>query len=213
MKVGRCADMLQGYLGILGPFCSRSLGLGLDADFYRLFICKWALNCCSIWFLIHEEKEETHPKMLYSNKIFKAFNKIFCTFGVSMATLSAELLLRKEAGCFNEPTGSVRQPAHICLLVSWLPGVDTLKQIDGAGVRLSRLCKILLLLWQFFVKGHSSDILKSVHLCGSALQRIDRIVFFTVGKVRNRNWIKVRNQSQTLNLLALYHTTATTMNV
>lgn len=133
MKVGRYADSLQGDLGISGP------GLGLGADFYRLFVCKLALNCCSIRFLIHEEKEEVHPKMLYSNKIFKASNEIFCKFGASMATLPAELLLRKEASCFNEPTGSLRRPAHICLVVSWLLGVHTLKQIDGAQVRLSRL--------------------------------------------------------------------------
>lgn len=139
MKVGRYADSLQGDLGISGPLCSRSPGLGLGADFYRLLVCKLALNCCSIRFLIHEEKEEVHPKMLYSNKIFKASNEIFCKFGASMATLPAELLLRNKAGCFNEPTGSLRRPAHICLVVSWLLGVHTLKQIDGAQVWLSRL--------------------------------------------------------------------------
>lgn len=79
-------------------------------------------NCCSIQFLIHEMKEEMHPKMLYSNKIFKASNEIFCKFGASMATLPVEPLLRKEAGCFNAPTASLRQPAHICLVVFLVAG-------------------------------------------------------------------------------------------
>lgn len=137
-------------LEMLGPLLPQSLSLGLDADFYRLFIPKWPLNCCGIQFLIHEEKEETHPKMSYFNKIFKVSNKIFFKFGISMATLPAELLLGKEAVCFNEPTGSLLQPAHVCLALSWLPGVNTWKQFDGAGVWLSRLWKFILLLWQFF---------------------------------------------------------------
>lgn len=53
----------------------------------------------------------------------------------------AALLLGKEAGGFNEPTGSLPQPAG--LFLGCRGGGDALKQMDGAEVQLSRLLTIL----------------------------------------------------------------------
>lgn len=72
MKVERCADILQGDLGeFWAPSAPDSL---VRASVLILTGSSRVLNCCSIRFPICEEKEETHPKMLSFNKIFKASN-------------------------------------------------------------------------------------------------------------------------------------------
>lgn len=53
---------------------------------------------------------------MHSNKIFKASNEIFCKFGASVVALPSGAAVRREAGCFNEPTGSLLQ--SVCFLFS-----------------------------------------------------------------------------------------------
>lgn len=84
--------------------------------FYWLLLTrKWVFNCCSTWFLIYEREEEMHPKMCIQIKYSRFVMKYSVSLAFLWVTLPVELLLRKEAGCFNEPLGSFSQPFKLCL--------------------------------------------------------------------------------------------------
>lgn len=75
-------------------------------------------NCCSAEFPTYERKRGNASEDVYSNEIFKGPNEIFCQFGVSMGdSSSGAAFKRSEAGCFNDPLGSLSQPSKLCLFV------------------------------------------------------------------------------------------------
>lgn len=58
-----------------------------------------------------------HPKMCIQMKYSRLLMKYSVSLEFLWATLPVELLLRREAGCFNEPLGSLSQPFKLCLFV------------------------------------------------------------------------------------------------
>lgn len=77
------------------------------------------LNCCIALLLMYERKEEIHLKMCMQMKYSRLLMKYSVSSEFLWVTLPVELLLGTEAGCFNEPLGSLSQPSKLCLFVYW----------------------------------------------------------------------------------------------
>lgn len=112
MKVGRCADILQGDLGeFRAPSAPDSSGrtsvlilTGSSHVNERLIVA-----ASDSPFVGRQRKRI--QRCCLSIKYSRPLIKTFCKFGASMAAL----LLGKEARGFNEPTGSLPQPAWLFL--------------------------------------------------------------------------------------------------
>lgn len=66
---------------------------------------------------MYEGKKEMHPKMCIQMKYSGLLMKYSVSLEFLWVAVPEELLLRKEAGCFNEPLGSLNQPFKPCLFV------------------------------------------------------------------------------------------------
>lgn len=137
MKVGRCADILQGDLGEFRPPSAPDSSVQVSVLILTgsSHVNERLIVAASDSPFVRKKRKRIQRCCL-SIKYSRSLIKIFCKFGASMAAL----LLGKEAGGFNELTGSLPQPAGLFL---GCRRENALKQIDGAEVRLSRLLTIL----------------------------------------------------------------------